>query len=159
MPRLLEFCVIVLIVSGASSVSANEQIELSGREYWYHHVFFSGLKSISVGEETITGLVSTKHGEVPFIVRKDEVFSPDSKTQGYILALESFISLMRYGETEPKISQGGEGARELTGKNFLHVDEWEQWLVENRRFLFVPESEERLLVDVEARQKGSQAFE
>jgi len=132
--------------------AAEFQELVSADNFWYWQAF-SGVKNIE-----LHGLTQTKHGATRIIVQDARVFSNESRTQGYLLAVESFLSIYEFSESVDKRDEGRKEFRRLTGESFDSPEEAKSWLKANKPYLYYSEIKGRLAIDERAKREGIPTF-
>jgi hypothetical protein len=130
---------------------------LDATQYWFWSGYFGVTEITDLGNERIGRVVVDPN--ICFRVLRTGLDDPSAKTRGYRLAVEE---LLKWVTDEPppegedsNSSMARERLTEITGQRFREAEAWVSWWNTNRDFLWWSQSEERLLVDVEARRAGT----
>lgn len=164
MNRRATFIAILLCVtfgSGQPSTFAAAHCEttevLTGRAYWFLRGYF-GIE----GEQEINGLISGRRSDEPGIcieVAAKLTRDQDAAFKGLSEAMYNWFGWLPVSEepaelADPDVQMALAGLTKLTGQSFETRAEWGQWLEANRDYLTFSETENRLVVDVTAKQAG-----
>jgi hypothetical protein len=130
---------------------------LDATQYWFWSGYFGVTELTDLGNERIGRVVVDPN--ICFRVLRVGLDDPSAKTRGYRLAVEE---LLKWVTDEPPVqgedsnsSMARERLTEITGQRFRDVEGWVSWWNANRDFLWWSQSDERLVVDMEARRAGT----
>lgn len=134
-----------------ASEGDGEMPSISAELYWYYEK--QGLLDNveNVGDE-IRGYYRSRHGKSPFKIEKLQLCDAMEKAKGYLRVLDDYVSRVTYSSGVEAVNHAEAAMKEMTGLN-LDRNDWDDWIADNRKYIYWSEGKKQFVIDTEAKKK------